>query len=330
MSDLSDYEIVTNSRFSDRDVERLLSGRAPEDQELVVLAPLMRMLRTQEARDLDQERLEGMASAAAEIARSTRPSPTDRAGKDGTLLRKWRKPLKKLTPKIATALGSLLVVSGMTGVAVASDEAAPGDALYGIDRALERVGIGDGAEAERVEEAAALVGRDQAAEALEHVAQALADSEEKASRTEGEAEGDQSTAEAAEALEAAADELRNIEEGSDHAKHVRENVANMLEYIANTERGPGFGLGVAALARNISTEDDVEDAGELDTEEQMREESQHDAGPPEGAPAGPPEDVPPGPPETTPAGPPESTPAGPPESTPAGPPPGAGPPAGRP
>jgi hypothetical protein len=38
----------------------------------------------------------------------------------------------------------------MSGVAVAANRAAPGDALYGIDRALEKIGIGAGGAQERL------------------------------------------------------------------------------------------------------------------------------------------------------------------------------------
>ena len=48
------------------------------------------------------------------------------------------------------------MIVGMTGVAVASDSAVPGDWNYGIDRALEAVGIGEGGAAERLQELAAI------------------------------------------------------------------------------------------------------------------------------------------------------------------------------
>ena len=51
MSGLDDYEdAMANNRFSDRDIEHLLSGRATANVELTALAPLFQMLREQSIR----------------------------------------------------------------------------------------------------------------------------------------------------------------------------------------------------------------------------------------------------------------------------------------
>ena len=47
---------------------------------------------------------------------------------------------------------SLAVVLAFSGVAMAADGASPGDLLYGVDRALESVGIGAGGIDERLAE----------------------------------------------------------------------------------------------------------------------------------------------------------------------------------
>jgi hypothetical protein len=127
----------------------------------------------------------------------------------------------------------------MPGVAAASDFAAPGDFRYPIDRALEQVGVGDGGAAERLLEAKVLVDRGMSADALDHAGQALHET------------GDD---EAATALEEAADRIRAASEG-DAAKDVREDVADMLEFIAKAkEKGESFGQGVADMARQIGAD----------------------------------------------------------------------------
>ena len=57
-----------------------------------------------------------------------------------------------LGTKVAAVIASAVVAAGgLTGVGFAADNAAPGDALYGLDCALERVGLGDGGAQERVQ-----------------------------------------------------------------------------------------------------------------------------------------------------------------------------------
>ncbi|MFH1331323.1 MAG: hypothetical protein ABIJ48_11800 [Actinomycetota bacterium] len=171
--------------------------------------------------------------------------------------------------RIAAGLTTLLLFFTMAGVAVASDWSAPGNALYGIDRAAERVGIGAGGLPERLDEALALAGAGRPAAALEHAADALA--------TESEGTG------AADALLAAAEAVLSNDEGD--ADEVRQAVAEMLLWMSTTElTGTDFGLAVAAQAQELST----------------------GLGSPDDLP-GPPDDLP-APPVSTPAGPPDELP----------------------
>ena len=88
------------------------------------------------------------------IARASRPSLMDR-------LR---------ARAVAVAAGVVLTVGGFGGAAYAANGAAPGDTFYGLDRALESVGIGNGGSAERLAEVKELVDHGQTAGGLEHAA----------------------------------------------------------------------------------------------------------------------------------------------------------------
>lgn len=299
MSDFGVYDDeMLNNRFSDQDVERLLSGGMPEDEDLAGLAPILETLHGGERRPLPEERIARFAAQAAEIAMSTRPEPAGTAVPERTTTRSRRFVLA-LRQKMATGLAAALLLSGMTGVAVASNHAAPGDPLYGLDRALEAVGIGDGGAAERIAEAQVLFNQGQIAEAVAHAAEAV-----EVTKIEGESEIEANieaitSEEASDALLTAAEKLRGNTDGSDHAIDVRNNVATLLEYMATTtDTGSDFGQGVAALARQISPApevlpDEADDAADngADNAENAAEESE-DA-PPEDVPAGPPESVPP-------------------------------------
>lgn len=78
--------------------------------------------------------------------------------------------LSTLGAKVMAA--TVALAAAASGVAVVADGAAPGDALYGIDRALERVGVLDGGAAERLAEAEALLARDLPAGAMAKAAEA--------------------------------------------------------------------------------------------------------------------------------------------------------------
>lgn len=76
------------------------------------------------------------------------------------------------TTTIGAVILAVLLVGGIT-VGVASDSAVPGDPTYGLDRALEWVGIGAGGAAERLEEAAVLLERGELVTGLRHGAAGL-------------------------------------------------------------------------------------------------------------------------------------------------------------
>jgi hypothetical protein len=128
-------------------------------------------------------------------------------------------------------------------VAIAADGAAPGDALYGVDKALERVGIGDGGAAERLQEAADLATAGQLARGLEHAAEVVAASHE------GES-GHVSNA-ASEALLAAAQRVGTIVAPNGGTTSEQDTaVAKVLTYLSDNV-GDVDGRYVAELSQMI-------------------------------------------------------------------------------
>jgi len=276
---------MAENRFSDRDIEQLLSALVPENEELAALAPILRMLKDQSIREVSEDEVAVFAPQAAQAARwtiSTASKPDQKA----TVSTSRRRLLR---PRLAMALASVVLLSGMTGVAFASNGAAPGDPLYGLDRALERIGIGDGAAAERIAEAQALFQEGLVAEAMAHAAGAVAETEDASLLADGSG--------AAEALRDAAEAITSIDQGE--ADEVRAKVAEMLNWMADNAvseeplTGRDFGEMVAGFAKGISTKDDPEEGD-------AAQETEGTTGRPEGVPGGPPQGVPQGPPANVP------------------------------
>lgn len=321
MSDESVYDDeMLRKRPSDRDVERILSGQAPEDASLARLGTVLSALHEPEIEPLSEGRIATLAAEAAAIARDGKPERAPAAPPSRS-----RSLRVAPTGKLAMVAVTILVMAGMTGVATASDEAAPGDLLYGLDRALEAVGINDGGPSERITEAQALAGAGQVEEAIDHVAAAFEEPDS------GEPTDDFSpeSTNAATALRDAAASVRddNTEPGS---QQVRDAVGAMLSEMAEMIGDPDldgaeFGQRVADMARSI-TNRSTERGGDRN---QASDSLPGHAGPPQGhddEPAGVPEGDPPGAGGSG-EGPPGEGPPG--EGPPGGGPPGGGPP-GRP
>ncbi|MBI5158421.1 MAG: hypothetical protein HZA58_10500 [Acidimicrobiia bacterium] len=174
------------------------------------------------------------------------------------VLARWR-------TRLATAAAAgVTAVAAFGGLAYAADDAAPGALLYGIDRAFEGIGIGNGGEHERLEEAVALAKHGDPALGLEHAAGVTGDPAAQA------------------ALIEAAERIMVREQNQvGEQTQTRVQVAELLQYMAQNA-GAVDGPTVADLARSIGGEP---------------------SGPPDGTPAGPPDGVPAGPPDSTPGGP---------------------------
>ena len=205
----------------------------------------------------------------------------------------------RLTRKITSALAVTVLFGGLTGVALAADDAAPGDALYGIDTALESIGIGDGGTAERLAEASELAANGYVSEALDHAVAAL--EQARATVAAGGDNGDVDTEdsddngeveEAKDAVQALRDAADQVQNGTaeEESQAVRDAVADMLRWMADQMDeedfdGRSFGEGVSERARDIAgAPDDVNLPEEADSAD-LPEEAEN--GMPEDTPSGP-------------------------------------------
>jgi hypothetical protein len=227
--------------MSDHDIELLLSAAVPPNEEAAQLVLFVDLIRAEGAWTPSEAMVARVASKAAGIARSTAPEKPV-AARQSRRLAAWRP-----RPQFAVAAATALLLLSVSGVAVAANGAAPGDALYGIDRALEKVGIGDGHAEERLEEARSLLSEGEAREALQHTTEVLDEDDE----SEGTDVQDARTA-----LEDAAVNLGDDSATSNEV--VRDNVSDLLRYIQENlgndvgADGREFGQGVADLARDIA------------------------------------------------------------------------------
>ena len=279
---------MTNKRFSEEDLERLVLGNEPENQELARLAEALRNWQADFTRTPTEEAVTAFAARAAEIVTRTKPDAVAQAAATAV---PSRSRLRTLKYKLVGGMAAVLMLSGMTGVAVASDAAAPGDTLYGIDRALESVGFGDGGILERFEEAQVLNERGNSTEALSHAAEAITNA----------GQGDDDLEEALAGIDEAIAALNEEVSGEDG--EVRARVAEMLSWMSgpgaqmlnDTETEPGeFGRTVADWAHRISKNDPAgaaEDSGN-DAEESGQRGAGGGSGPPDDVPKGPPDNVP--------------------------------------
>lgn len=206
--------------FSPRDLDALFDGREVSDERLRDVALAFSAMRSVLVGPLSDEHA---AAMGAQLAAATPSVAAGTASPHGAA--RWRRRFAAIG---ATATIAVVAVAG----SAAANGAAPGDALYGIDRALERVGLFDGGVGERLTEAAHLAAKGENERALMHAADAY--------ETDAEPE-------LASALLIAADAVRK----GDGAGDGNESVADMLEWMATADRGEGFGQQVSAWARGL-------------------------------------------------------------------------------
>ncbi|WP_062388556.1 hypothetical protein [Demequina iriomotensis] len=216
---------MRGSTGEDRDIDRLLRGDAPAA--LADAVPAIEALRrlAPGAAQADAARI-GIALATV-AADSRIPLSRESAATGG----RWRS-------RTASAGALALLIGGVAAGAAAADPAAPGDPLYEIDLAFERLGICRGGPAERLAESLRLDGRGDLGSAVEHAA--------------GVAEVD---ADASEELLAAARRLRA--DASETSEEVRASVKDLLDWMAEADfSAPDFSVedfdsGVIERARRI-------------------------------------------------------------------------------
>lgn len=231
-----DNDEMMNLYPSDEQAEALIRGEIPQDADLAEVGDLVNSLRSLGDHPITDdlaERHVAMIVSEVEVSPGAalggaRPPVTPLARRKVVL----SSLLSSMLVKVLAA--SVAVAAVGTGVGIAADASAPGEALYGIDRAMEQVGIADGGATERVEEARSLIEVD--------LPEAVASAGKAA-----EASGD---AEAAAALADAADGIRNLEEGQSDA--IRQQVAQLLDLISGQLADGGVvGDDVASAASAI-------------------------------------------------------------------------------
>lgn len=214
------------AKFFDKDVELILSSRAPANEDLAPLGSFVAALNRLGELGHSEEVVDAFASLASLTVTQSGHRNAVRSGQDsGTLS-------SRIRTRAGALLASLAMISGVTGVAWASDSAAPGDWNYGIDRALEVIGIGDGGLLERGLEMAGppSILNSQSAPADSYVPKPSS-----GDSTVGEVMG-------LVGLHRAAQVLRSADVGNDTALEVHVRVADQLDYLSNRSRGANGGL----------------------------------------------------------------------------------------
>jgi hypothetical protein len=227
------------SKLSRADVERLLLGAVPEGEGFGRAPAVVDALRRMGDPPPTEAQIERFAAQAAKlvpaapeqlVARSSRAY-----GASGVRSSRRRQALA------GVAAGLVLMLSASTGVAYAANGAIPGDVLYGLDLALESIGIGDGGIQERLVEASRLVDRGRVQEGLAHASDAIA----------GLAATDEGLRAVAEALRIAADSAANNRDLQ--TPEGRALVSELLRSIASVmPTAKEFGLAVQKLTSGLN------------------------------------------------------------------------------
>jgi hypothetical protein len=212
MSDSSDYqgEMFAPLSISDTDAEALMTGADGVRSDLADLADVLGSIRTagQAFGDTDISRLARTAALEARALPAARLDAAQAAARS-----EW---MARMAPRVAVgALALIMLVVSSTGLAFAANGAKPGDMLYGLDRAAEVLGIGDGGANERIAEAHALVASGAVASGLTHAAAVLP------------ATPDNETAKAA--IQKAATRVQGEPQGP--SSFVAEQVGTLLSYL---------------------------------------------------------------------------------------------------
>jgi len=160
-------------KLSDQETEAILDGTLPVDPDLRDIVELVTRFRSTGAETVDESAAIRHIAAAAEAVRLS-PTPVhDREAKRY----QWRRRtvftsfISTIVAKVLAASVALAAVTG--GVGAVANASAPGDPLYGVDTAMERIGVFDGGPAERLQEVQRLFARNEIANGLRHAGEAL-------------------------------------------------------------------------------------------------------------------------------------------------------------
>ena len=160
------YTDMGKSSISDRDLAAALAGVEPSDADSEVIAEFVSGLRA------EVEMMGFPQDSEAQILAATAAVPA-------VVPQVVASPVpispRRLRARLAVVMASMMALLLATaGVGLAADGAAPGDPLYGLDLAMERVGIGNGKAPERLAEAVALAEAGHVGRGLDHAAATLA------------------------------------------------------------------------------------------------------------------------------------------------------------
>ncbi|WP_062466804.1 hypothetical protein [Demequina maris] len=229
---------MTNRDFDDRDIERLLSGQASES--LADTAEAIAQLRS-----LDVAPAQGEAERAGAMLASVAAAAATEAPQAAPARR------SKTRVRTAVAGGAALLIAGLVGGTAAADSAAPGDALYSLDRAIERIGLGAGGVPERIAEARKAEEDGDTETAIELVDEAVAEVLGDEAVEDEQADATEETAE--ETTEDSADEAtEDAGTGSEVSEKVHECLRDIFAWMESTDlEGRDFGQGVAERHRNL-------------------------------------------------------------------------------
>ena len=161
MSKLSDFRNRrTLSQHTDEEIELILTGGAAHE-DLADIASFLANIRDDVVAAPTPAEVDRFARRAASIARSA-VAPTRTATRPG----RDRISLTALRTHSATAV-AIVALAVFSALGLTANAAVPGDLLYGLDLAMEKVGIGNGSLQERLSEATVLIDRDDQAGAIE-------------------------------------------------------------------------------------------------------------------------------------------------------------------
>lgn len=204
----------------DRDLDRLIAGEPPLDDDLTPLTEFVKALSGFANTPVSDEFVDEHAALAASTMREMLDRSPSVPPATSSLRTRWLAVRNKTT----AALTSLVMLTGITGVAWASDAAVPGDWNYGIDRALEVIGIGAGGARERLLELSSV--EDPNGDATLYVA---GDQPQQTIQ-----EGD-----APVGLANAAQRVVANDNGGERSEFVHAGVALLLDYLENVDRVDG-------------------------------------------------------------------------------------------